>query len=206
MFTPRTAKGLTAAAFATLLLASVAAQGASHREAPLIALDPTADITDVYAFRSWDDPTKAVFIMNVIPAQEPSAGPNYFNFDDEVLYRIHLDTNQNGIAGDVVYEFRFDTEIRAPFDDLPVAYAGVDGVSGLPPSIRALEGPDAAGLGLRQRYTVTEVRPGERRDLGLGTMFSVPSNIGPRTTPQPSSRRHRVRPRGSRATSSACRV
>lgn len=44
------------------------------REAPLIALDPPADITDVYAFRSWEDPDKVVFILNVLPGQEPSAG------------------------------------------------------------------------------------------------------------------------------------
>lgn len=156
---------------------------ASHREAPLIALDPTADITDVYAFRSWEHPDNVVFIMNVIPAQEPSSGPNYFNFDDKVLYQIHLDTNQDGNAGDIVYQFRFHTEIRKPFNDLPVAYAGVDGVPNLPPSISALDGPGSEGLGLRQSYSVTEVRPNGHRDLGTQTMYAVPSNIGPRTIP-----------------------
>ena len=74
---------------------------ASHREAPLIALDPTADITDVYAFRSWEDPNKAVFIMNVIPSQVPASGPNFFNFDDDVLYAFHFDFNGDGKADDV---------------------------------------------------------------------------------------------------------
>ena len=37
-----------------LLVAVGPAGAASHREAPLIALDPAADITDVYFFRSWD--------------------------------------------------------------------------------------------------------------------------------------------------------
>ena len=60
---------------------------ASHREAPAIALDPTADITDFYAFRSWENPDNLVFIMNFIPAQEPSSGPNYFNFDDTISSR-----------------------------------------------------------------------------------------------------------------------
>ncbi|MEA2078980.1 MAG: DUF4331 family protein [Pseudomonadota bacterium] len=160
-----------------------ALHAASHREAPMIALDPTADITDVYAFRSWENPDNLVFIMNVIPAQEPSSGPNYFNFDDTVLYEINLDTNRNGIAGDVVYQFRFKTEIRSPFDDLPVAYAGVDGVSGLPPAITALDGAGSEGLGLRQRYTVTEVRNKRRRELSDGSLFAVPSNLGPRTMP-----------------------
>src|SRR6187399_3051046 len=69
---------------------------ASHREAPQIANDPTADNTDFYMFRSWTNPANVVFIMNVIPAEEPSAGPNYFNFGDDVLYRINVDTNADG--------------------------------------------------------------------------------------------------------------
>ncbi len=77
---------------------------ASHREAPLIALDPAADITDAYAFRSWNDPSMAGFIMNVIRAQDPSAGPNYFSIDDDVLYQIHLDTNEDGISNDIVHQ------------------------------------------------------------------------------------------------------
>lgn len=155
---------------------------ASHREAPLIAMDPTADITDVYFFRSWQDPSKVVLIMNVIPAQEPSSGPNYFNFGDDVLYAIHVDVDRDGVA-DVDYEFRFTTEIRPPFNDLPVAYAGVNSVPGLPPAITALTGPGSEGLGLRQSYTVSQVKRGRRTNLAGATMFAVPSNIGPRTMP-----------------------
>src|SRR5215472_14405276 len=88
---------------------------ASHREAPLMALDPAADITDVYAFVSYDAANlerggahrRVTFIMNVIPGQDPADGPNYFNFDDEVVYRINIDNNRDGKAEDVVYEFRF---------------------------------------------------------------------------------------------------
>ena len=40
---------------ATFALAwDIPAEAASHREAPLIALDPSADNTDVYAFVSYD--------------------------------------------------------------------------------------------------------------------------------------------------------
>jgi hypothetical protein len=171
----------TCLSLALTLAVAAGGHAASHREAPLIALDPAADITDVYAFRSWEDPGKVVFIMNVIPGQEPSSGPNYFNFDDQVVYDINLDVDRDGKADDVIYRVRFKTELRKPFDDLPVAYAGVDGVSGLPPAIRDLDGPDAAGLGLRQTYTVTEIRGSKRRDLGTGLQVAVPSNIGPRT-------------------------
>ena len=62
----------TAASLAALMITATTAplaRAASHREAPLIALDPAADNSDTYAFRSWQDPSKAVFVMNVIPGQ-----------------------------------------------------------------------------------------------------------------------------------------
>jgi hypothetical protein len=180
-----------AALVAALILVTHAptAWTASHREAPLIALDPTADITDVYAFRSWEDPTKAVFIMNVIPSQVPASGPNFFNFDDDVLYAFHFDINADGNADDISIEFRFATELRAPFDDLPIAYAGVDGVAGLPPSITALDGNGSAGLGLRQRYTVRVIDANGQvifetiTDRHGNPLIAVPSNVGTRTMP-----------------------
>ena len=72
-------------ALTTLTTTAPVARAASHREAPLIALDPAADNTDTYMFRSWQDPSTVVFIMNVIPGQDPADGPNYFNFDDDVV-------------------------------------------------------------------------------------------------------------------------
>src|SRR5215472_6318189 len=85
---------------------------ASHREAPLIALDPAADNTDVYAFVSYDAANlerapadrRVTFIMNVNPGQAPGDGPNYFNLDNEVLYVINIDNDTDGKADDVVYE------------------------------------------------------------------------------------------------------
>ncbi|HEY2917462.1 MAG TPA: DUF4331 family protein, partial [Candidatus Binatia bacterium] len=85
-------------ALLTLTTVSPLARAASHREAPLIALDPAADLTDVYFFRSWVDPSRVVFIANVIPGQEPSAGPNYYNFADDVLYAFHVDVDGDGKA------------------------------------------------------------------------------------------------------------
>ena len=119
----------TAVSLAALMITATTAplaRAASHREAPLIALDPAADNTDTYAFRSWQDPSKAVFVMNVIPGQDPADGPNYFNFDDEVLYSFNIDNNQDGKAEDVVYEVRFKTENRPVLDQLefPLAYVG----------------------------------------------------------------------------------
>ncbi len=185
----------TAAAFAALaLLGASPASAASHREAPKIALDPAADITDVYAFVSYDQDNlnrapadrKATFILNVIPGQEPGSGPNYFDFDDEVVYQIIVDNDRSGGGlDDLVYEFRFQTQITDPTKFIrPVALAPVT----------ELEGPGAAGLASIQRYTVAELRncrlkEGELRDcqrtplFGGASLPTVPSNIGPRTTP-----------------------
>jgi hypothetical protein len=63
----------------------------SHREAPEIAKDPVADITDVYAFVSPDRPDTVTLITNYIPLQEPASGPNFYEFGDDVLYEIHID-------------------------------------------------------------------------------------------------------------------
>ena len=152
---------------------------ASHREAPLISMDPTADITDFFMFRSYeagmDD--KIVLIMDVIPAEEPSAGPNYYNFDPTVLYAINIDNDMDGRADDIRFEFEFKTQIRGVIRQLDLFLSYV----GLPP-ITALDGPGSEGLGLRQTYTVTMIRDGQRRVIGRN-LIAVPSNVGPRTMP-----------------------
>jgi hypothetical protein len=69
---------------------------ASHREAPITALDHKADITDWYAFVSYDDPTKVTMILDVDPLLEPANGPTYFPFDPEVLYEMRVDNDFDG--------------------------------------------------------------------------------------------------------------
>jgi hypothetical protein len=79
----------------------------SHREAPLIANDPLADNTDLYAFRSPDDPNTITIIANYIPAELPYGGPNYYTFGENIRYEIHID-NDASIPGDeIVYRFTF---------------------------------------------------------------------------------------------------
>ncbi|HMD80435.1 MAG TPA: DUF4331 domain-containing protein, partial [Anaerolineales bacterium] len=160
-------------------LAPSASQAASHREAPLISMDPTADITDFFMFRSYEEgmDDKIVLIMDVIPAEEPSAGPNYYNFDPSVLYTFNIDNNMDGKADDVRFEFEFKTQIREVVRELGLFLSYV----ALPP-ITALEGPGSEGLGLRQTYTVTMVKDGRRTVLARD-LLAVPSNVGPRTMP-----------------------
>jgi hypothetical protein len=160
-------------------LAPSASQAASHREAPLISLDPTADISDFFMFRSYeagmDD--KIVLIMDVIPGEEPSSGPNYFNFDPNVLYAFNIDNNADGKANDVRFEIQFKNEFRGVNKDLGLFLSYV----ALPP-ITSLDGAGSEGLGLRQTYSVTMVR-GDKRTVLANGLFVVPSNVGPRTMP-----------------------
>ena len=172
---------------------------ASHREAPFIAQDPTADNTDVYAFVSYDaanlaraaNDRKVTFILNVGPGQDPADGPNYFGFGDAVGYRINIDNNADGKAEDIVYEVRFKSENR-PIGGpggltSPVPLLGnshITALGGLLTGITALDGPGSEGLTRRQTYTVTEIRGHHRTPLFAGrTLVAVPSNVGPATMP-----------------------
>src|SRR5882762_3703759 len=80
----------------------------SHREAPEISQDPVADSADLYAFVSPDVPNTVTLIANYVPLQSPAAGPNFFEFGEDVLYEINIDNNGDGRA-DVTYRFRFKT-------------------------------------------------------------------------------------------------
>ena len=106
-------KSMVALVMALLMLAPANVFASSHREAPITALDRTADVTDWYAFVSYDHPDRVTMILNVDPFLEPSNGPNYFPFDPNVLYEMKIDNNQDGIE-DVTFQFRFTTEIRQP--------------------------------------------------------------------------------------------
>src|SRR5271157_4078612 len=90
-------KSMVALVLALLTLAPASVFASSHREAPITALDRTADITDWYAFVSYDHPDRVTFILNVDPFLEPANGPNYFPFDPNVLYEMTIDNNHDAI-------------------------------------------------------------------------------------------------------------
>jgi hypothetical protein len=180
------------------LAAPPAGFAASHREAPITALDQKADITDFFAFVSYEDPTKVTFILNVDPFLEPGNGPNYFPFDDTILYSINIDNNNSALPA-VQFQVQFTTTINAPgvFTGFVGAGAGINapanspapvapGTPIVPPAITALSGAGAAGLSLSQTYTVSMVQNGVTTPLTNSTsapLYAVPTNVGPRTMP-----------------------
>lgn len=85
----------------------------SHREAPLIANDPLADNTDLYAFKSPNDPNSITIIANYVPLQVPYGGPNYYSFGENIRYEIHIEND--GTAGDdITYRFTFSQTNEDP--------------------------------------------------------------------------------------------
>jgi hypothetical protein len=185
-------------ALSLLIAFPLDAIASSHREAPITALDHAADITDFYAFVSYDHPDRVTFIMNVDPFLQPSNGPNYFPFDPSIVYQIKIDNDQDARA-DITFQFRFQTTIRAPqvFTGFVGAGGGINapanspapvapGTPIVPPAITSLSGPGAAGLSLQQTYTVNMIKG--RRNIALtnttgSPLIAVPSNVGPRTMP-----------------------
>jgi hypothetical protein len=109
---------LAAGAVAVLIAALAAAVtgggpgdgiASSHREAPVIAEDPSADLTDVYAFRSPDKPDTVTIIANVIPGEDPAAGPNWYTFSPTARYNLKIDTDGD-VQPNVIYRFQFRTK------------------------------------------------------------------------------------------------
>ena len=164
-----------------LLLAAVVAASAiavpigfssSHREAPNIMLDPSADNTDVYAWTAPGAENALTLASDWIPGQVPANGPNFFRFDDRARYYNNIDNNGDGVA-DIRYRFTFNTDVRNPNSFL---YAG--------PGTMNFEDPK---LNVIQRYDVVreDYKHGElvREKRVAHNLPVAPPNIGPKTFP-----------------------
>lgn len=190
------AAGALALLLAGALLLSPASRTANHREAPITALDHKADITDVYAFVSYDPnattpqpPQKVTLMFGVDPLLEPANGPTLFPFDPDILYEIKVDNNHDAVE-DVIFQFRFSTQYQLPGVFTAVAGIGPDGANTpgtsnlvVPPQIRDFNNP---GLNLRQTYTVKMIDKERRSETFLTSsdgspFFAVPGNAGTRT-------------------------
>ncbi len=115
-------------------------EASSHREAPLIANDPLADNTDLYAFRSPDDTNTITIIANYVPLQLPQGGPNYASFGENVRYEIHVE-NDGTTGDDITYRFTFSKvnqdpttffNIRLGQENLKTTYTAEKSINGGP--------------------------------------------------------------------------
>jgi len=139
----------------------------SHREAPGVSKDPVVDNTDTYAFISPDNPETVTIITNYLPAEVPAGGPTFYEFGDDVLYKIHIDNDGDGLA-DIVYEFSFETTI---VNKTTFLY-----------NTGPINSLTDANWSKRQLFSVARRDKKGTKVLGQG-LGCPPCNIGPRSTP-----------------------
>jgi hypothetical protein len=164
---------LLAAVAAAAALAVPIALSSSHREAPGISLDPSADNTDVYAWTAPGAENAITIASNWIPGQVPANGPNFFRFDDRARYYNKIDNNGDGVV-DIAYRFTFETKTRNPNSFL---YAGPGTQDFADPKLNVLQTYDV----VREEYN----RKGERTSAKkvARNLPAAPPNIGPKTFP-----------------------
>ncbi len=81
---------------------------ADHRDSSFTALNPATDITDLYAFRSYEAGREGFItvIMNLSPYQQAASGPFYYTLDPTALYDIYIDRDGDA-QEDLSFRFRF---------------------------------------------------------------------------------------------------
>ncbi len=143
--------------------------GSSHREAPNISLDPSADNTDVYAFTAKDAPNALTVVANWFPNQVPANGPNFFRFDDRARYYVNIDNTGDG-KPEIKYRFTFRSKVNKK--SFLYAFPGVESIND-------------PKLFQKQTYTLHRetFKKGKLRSVRrIGRNIPVaPSNVGPKT-------------------------
>ena len=153
----------------------------SHREAPEISQDPVADNTDTYAFVSPDRPDTVTIIANYIPLEAAAAGPNFYEFGEDVRYIIYISNDGTGVAN-LAYEFKFTTHI---IDKNTFLY-----------NTGPIKSIGDKTFNVRQAYTVSLLKgrkeiaertngsnPKPVKQLIAHNLACPPCNIGPSSTP-----------------------
>jgi hypothetical protein len=139
----------------------------SHREAPATSKDPVADNTDTYAFVSPDDPGTVTLITNYLPFEAPFGGPNFYEFGEDVRYRIYIDNTGDGTP-DITYEFHFYTLVRNE-DSFLYNLGPISSIYDV-------------NFNRRQFYGVSRIANGKTEVLAT-RLACPPCNVGPASTP-----------------------
>jgi hypothetical protein len=164
-----------------LLAASLPALASSHSDAPLIKLDPQANLTDVYAFiRQRPEGQKVLVVeVSVHPFIEPGDGVSYDAFADDARYSIHI---ANPVTGAEVqrYDFQFSpVSTNGNYKNLNTVLRYGRGTE-----IGPINDVGDARQNFVQTYTVTRVAGGVSTVLNGGmTLMVPPCNVGLRATP-----------------------
>jgi hypothetical protein len=154
----------------------MSAHASSHREAPAISFDPAADNTDLWAWVKPGTHDTLYVVAAYNPLEQPSGGPNFHSFSDDVLYEIHIARGASSLEDVVTYQIRFQTQAPTRVNTAdPNAPAG----GGKEFFLQLAAG---AGGGFPvQTYSVTKVEPGRRPVVIAQNVKVAPPNIGQRT-------------------------
>jgi hypothetical protein len=143
-----------------VLLSGVVAGGAlhasSHREAPGTTKSPKVDGSDFYMFRSYEEGRSGyvTLLANYIPLQDTYGGPNFFMFDPDAVYEIHVD-NDGDAREDLTFQFRFrnrSKDISLDIDGKSVAVPLIN-VGRIGPGVG-----DNAAVNVVESYSLSLVR------------------------------------------------
>jgi hypothetical protein len=170
-----TLKHVLVAVSSLSLLLSAAASASSHREAPSISFDPAADNTDVWAWVTPGTHERLYIVAAYNPLEEPSGGPNFNKFADDVLYEIHITRGADSLKDVITYQIRFRTEPPAWVDP-----ADLNAPPGGGKEFFLQLAARAGGGFPLQTYTVTKIENGRAKVIAKNVRVAPP-NVGPRT-------------------------
>lgn len=139
----------------------------SHREAPAISKDAFADNTDTYVWIPQSVTDRIVLAASWIPFEGPEGGPNYWEWDDNVVYQIHIDNNGDAVA-DISYMLTSSTTIES--DQTFLYNVG---------EITTLDDTDWIR---KQRVSIVENMSGTMTTL-VDNELTTPNNIGGKSIP-----------------------
>jgi hypothetical protein len=188
----------SAACMAALLAIAPETHASSHSDAPLIKLDPQANLTDVYTFMRTRPSGERVLVVEVSvrPFCEPGDGVMYDAFSPDALYSIHI---THPVTGEETqrYDFKF-----SPVTASGGGYKNTETILryGLGTEVGPIQTVGDARQNFTQTYNVTKIvaSPGMRKFPvksfnkssftktvlnGSTPLLVAPPNVGARTTP-----------------------
>ena len=146
-------------------LLAVPASASSHREAPFITGSPKVDGTDFYMFRSYETGRQdyVTVLANYQPFQDPQGGPNFYMFDENALYEIHIDKNGDA-EEDLTFQFRFKNTSKGGALNVGGKQVKIPLINSGP-----ISGVNPASLNVRETFTVDVLRGKRRGDTSERT-------------------------------------